>query len=190
MERRKFIKGVSISTIGLAALGTEVFSKSAVEISNLTNGGGGFEDFMSDESMYHHLVYFQYLYKNRRKHFFEYELHQRFFEQFSSEPRPPSAFLKEKFEKQFGSFEGFKRIFTQKALEQDEPSWLAVIQSGNLLEIKTTNENLSQNAIILLDLWEHSYYLDYQDNIEKYVENFWKALDWQQIEKGLKGVKT
>lgn len=91
----------------------------------------------------------------------------------------------------FGSFENFKTAFTAEANRQfgSAWTWLVVDRYGKLQITSTQNQDnpLMRNAavpgtpIIALDLWEHSYYLDYQNRRGSYVEAFFDVLNWQFI---------
>ncbi len=93
--------------------------------------------------------------------------------------------IKEKIDKQFGSFDNFKKEFVDKAKSIFGSGWLWLVQKGNKLElIPTHNQDnplmVDKNVKILLgvDVWEHAYYLQYGPDREKYLKNFLKAVDW------------
>ena len=95
--------------------------------------------------------------------------------------------------KEFGSFDEFKARFTQAAvtLFGSGYAWLTVNPQENKLEIIQTHnaENpLKEGKIPLLnlDVWEHAYYLDVQNLRAKYVENFWKIVNWKAVEQRYK----
>lgn len=101
----------------------------------------------------------------------------------------PCEKMKELLQKEFGSFEEFKKRFTQAALTLFGSGyvWLTVTPQKNKLEIVQTRnaENpLKEGKIPLLnlDVWEHAYYLDVQNLRAKYVENFWKIVNWKAVE--------
>ena len=93
--------------------------------------------------------------------------------------------IKEKIDKQFGSFDNFKKEFIDKAKSIFGSGWLWLVQKGNKLElIPTHNQDnplmVDKNVKILLgvDVWEHAYYLQYGPDREKYLKNFLKAVNW------------
>lgn len=95
----------------------------------------------------------------------------------------------------FGSFENFKETFTQAALSLFGSGyvWLIADEKGHLRVIQTINGDnpLKNNALPLLnlDLWEHAYYLDVQNLRARYVENFWKIINWKIVEQRLACIK-
>ena len=93
--------------------------------------------------------------------------------------------IKEKIEKQFGSFDSFKKDFIEQAKGVFGSGWLWLVQKGNKLKfIPTHNQDnplmFDKNVKILLgvDVWEHSYYIQYGPDREKYLKNFLKIVDW------------
>ena len=89
----------------------------------------------------------------------------------------------------FGTFEAFKTAFTKSALELFGSGWTWLVKNsaGSLAIINTSNANnpLSNNEIPLLvcDVWEHAYYIDYRNARAKYLENFWHIVNWQFVNK-------
>ncbi|MDE6879272.1 MAG: Fe-Mn family superoxide dismutase, partial [Odoribacter sp.] len=101
----------------------------------------------------------------------------------------PCERMMEAIRKEFGGFDEFKAQFTQAAvtLFGSGYAWLTVSPQENKLEIIQTHnaENpLKEGKIPLLnlDVWEHAYYLDVQNLRAKYVENFWKIVNWNAVE--------
>lgn len=88
----------------------------------------------------------------------------------------------------FGSFDGFKEKFTTAALNQFGSGWAwLVLDSNKKLSIITTSNQdspLSQNLkpILNLDIWEHAYYLKYQNRRAEYIENWWHVVNWDQVQ--------
>lgn len=82
----------------------------------------------------------------------------------------------------FGSVDVFKEAFTKAALGQFGSGWAWLVRDGNgKLEVYSTLNQDSplsngHTPIIALDVWEHAYYLRYQNRRPEYVENFWKLL--------------
>ncbi len=94
--------------------------------------------------------------------------------------------LKELLEKNFGSVEKFKEEFTNAALTQFGSGWAWLVLDGKELKIvKTSNQDtpISQGLkpVLALDVWEHAYYLKYQNKRPDYVENFWNVVNWGEV---------
>jgi superoxide dismutase, Fe-Mn family len=90
----------------------------------------------------------------------------------------------------FGSFDKFKRHFSEAAKNVEAVGWAILVWSprSNRLEILQAekHQNLSQWDVIpllVLDVWEHAYYLQYENNRGKYVDNWWNVVNWKTVEK-------
>ncbi len=89
----------------------------------------------------------------------------------------PTGDLKAMIEKTFGSYETFAADFKQAAVTQFGSGWAwLVIEKGNLRIMKTPNADLPMvhgtTALLTCDVWEHAYYLDYQNRRPDYVDTF------------------
>ncbi len=87
----------------------------------------------------------------------------------------------------FDSFDGFKAEFTAKATSLFGSGWTWLVKTNNSLEIinlPNQDNPLSQGKIPLLaiDLWEHAYYLKYQNRRPEYVEGFWHIINWNHVD--------
>ena len=100
----------------------------------------------------------------------------------------PSGDLGKAIDKKFGSFEAFKEQFTASAtnLFGSGWAWLVVDPSGDLSVTTTPNQDnpVSQGLkpIFGLDVWEHAYYLKYQNRRPEYITAFWNVVSWANIE--------
>ncbi len=87
----------------------------------------------------------------------------------------------------FGGFESFKQKMNAAALAVFGSgwAWLCKDAASNLVIVGTPNQDspVSQGLapIMTIDVWEHAYYLKYQNRRNEFVENFWNMLDWQKI---------
>ena len=116
--------------------------------------------------------------------------HTLYFQQFTPAPTQlePKGKLAEAIKRDFGNFENFKDQMTQAAttLFGSGWAWLAMDKDGNLSIIKEANGSnpLRQGMKPLLgfDVWEHAFYLDYQNRRTDHLANLWKIIDWQVIE--------
>lgn len=88
----------------------------------------------------------------------------------------------------FGSFEKMKAEFNAAAAGQFGSgwAWLVFDENEDLKVISTANQDspltLGYQRIIGLDVWEHSYYLQYQNRRPDYIEAFWNCVNWEQAE--------
>ncbi|MCD7962503.1 MAG: superoxide dismutase [Rikenellaceae bacterium] len=112
-----------------------------------------------------------------------------FFDQFSANPQPrPSGNIAGAIEDQFGSFEGFKKKFTEAGTTLFGSGWVWLYRDnqGNLKISQESNAGnpLKQGyqPIMTCDVWEHAYYIDYRNKLPDYLEAFWNILDWAVIE--------
>jgi superoxide dismutase, Fe-Mn family len=111
-------------------------------------------------------------------------------------PKPslePSGKLKLAIYEKWGSLDKFKEEFNKAALSRFGSgwAWLSVKSDGSLEICSTPNQDnplmpgagCSGNPILCLDVWEHAYYLKYQNRRAEYVNAFWSVLDWKVVEK-------
>ena len=103
----------------------------------------------------------------------------------------PQGELLSSIEKTFGNFDSFKSEFTQAALTRFGSGWAWLVKQsdGSLAVTSTPNQDsplMSGVAdcfgtpIIGLDVWEHAYYLNYQNRRPDYVSGFWNIVDWER----------
>lgn len=86
----------------------------------------------------------------------------------------------------FGNFENFKKQFTDAALNRFGSGWAwLVLNKGKLEVLSTANQDnpVSEGKIPILgiDVWEHAYYLKYQNRRAEYVEAFWNIINWEEV---------
>ena len=89
----------------------------------------------------------------------------------------PTGELAERINAAFGSFEAFKTAFSEAAMTQFGSGWAWLVQEGDTLKIvKTANADTplvhGQTALLTCDVWEHAYYLDYQNRRKDFVQVF------------------
>ncbi len=87
----------------------------------------------------------------------------------------------------FGSFAEFKTKFSQAAIGRFGSGWAWLhVQDGKLVVDSTPNQDAPVMAgakpVVGLDVWEHAYYLKYQNRRPDYVEAWWNVVDWKQAE--------
>lgn len=99
----------------------------------------------------------------------------------------PTESLLSQIVKDFGSFDAFTALFKQACLTQFGSGWGWLVWDGEKLQItKTANGDLpmvhGQHALLTCDVWEHAYYLDYQNRRADYVDVFLNHLvDWDKV---------
>jgi len=110
-----------------------------------------------------------------------------------NEDNRPKGELLQILEDEFGSFERFKKEFSQAAVSAEGSGWavLNFCQKLNrplISQIEKHNINVypSFKILLVLDVWEHAYYLDYKNDRAKFVENFWNIVNWEEAAKRLK----
>ena len=116
--------------------------------------------------------------------------HNQYFGQFSGNPQKsvPTGQLAEAINSQFGSFEAFKEEFQKKGatLFGSGWVWLSADQDGKLVITQEPNAaNPVQKGLkplLTFDVWEHAYYLDYQNRRPDHLAALWQIIDWKLIE--------
>lgn len=123
-----------------------------------------------------------------RNHGGGYYHHNLWWQQFN--PRKggqPTGSLAAAFNDTFGSFEGFKEKMNAAAMGifGSGWAWLCKDAAGKLLITTTPNQDspVSQalQPLLTIDVWEHAYYLKYQNRRNEFVDDFWNMLDWEKI---------
>jgi Fe-Mn family superoxide dismutase len=106
----------------------------------------------------------------------------------------PKGELAKALDAEFGKFERFKKEFTQTATSVEGSGWAALSYCRTtgrpiIMQIEKHNVNVIPGFVILmvLDVWEHAYYLDYKNDRAKFVEAFWNIVNWDEVNKRLAG---
>ena len=107
----------------------------------------------------------------------------------------PTGELADAIRKKFGSFENFKEQFSTTAAGQFGSGWgwLCVTADGDLKVISTANQDSPYmhglTPILGVDVWEHAYYLHYQNRRPDYIAAFWNVVNWDQVNKNYLAAK-
>jgi superoxide dismutase, Fe-Mn family len=108
----------------------------------------------------------------------------------------PGGAIADAINKEFGSFERFKKEFSATASTTEGSGWAALVMHPCIgrpliMQIEKHNVNVypTFNVLMVMDVWEHAYYVDYQNLRPKYVEAFWNIVNWDQVNKNMSFVK-
>jgi len=100
----------------------------------------------------------------------------------------PGGVIADKLEKEFGSFNRFKEEFTQTAASVEGSGWAALSYCKKtnrpiIMQIEKHNTNVYPmfRILMVLDVWEHAYYLDYKNDRAKFIDAFWNIVNWDVV---------
>lgn len=104
----------------------------------------------------------------------------------------PAGILGNEIKGEFGSFERFKKEFTQAALSVEGSGWAALsycrrTERPLIMQIEKHNVNVYPmfRIILVLDVFEHAYYIDYKNDRARFVDAFWNIVNWDEAGKRL-----
>ncbi|SHS37728.1 Probable superoxide dismutase (Mn) [Mycobacteroides abscessus subsp. abscessus] len=104
----------------------------------------------------------------------------------------PTGKLLEEINKYFGHFNAFKKHFTEAAKAVEGSGWAILVWSprSRHLEILQSEKHMNLTQwdtipLLPLDVWEHAYYLQYNNNRADYVSNWWNVVNWRKVEERL-----
>lgn len=106
----------------------------------------------------------------------------------------PTGELAEAINSTFGSFDAFKEKFAQAAATRFGSGWAWLIVNNGQLEVTSTPNQDSplmegKTPILGLDVWEHAYYLKYQNRRPDYISAFWNVVNWDEVAKRYSAAK-
>jgi Superoxide dismutase len=103
--------------------------------------------------------------------------------------------IKKTIDEEYGSLDRFKKLFSQTAASVEGSGWAALaycrkINRPIIMQIEKHNINVypTFKIIMVLDVWEHAYYLDYKNDRGKFIEAFWNIVNWNEINKRLENI--
>ena len=109
--------------------------------------------------------------------------------------KEPGGALADALKKEFGSFERFKKEFSAAAASTEGSGWAALAWCGMtgrplIMQIEKHNVNVypTFRIIMVLDVWEHAYYLDYKNERPRFVDAFWNIVNWDEVNKRLEAI--
>jgi Fe-Mn family superoxide dismutase len=106
-------------------------------------------------------------------------------------PNLPEGKLAEAINRDFKTFDDFKKEFTEKSTKLFGSGWCwLILQNGKLKTVTTSNQDnpamnidVEKGKVVLgLDVWEHAYYLKYQNKRADYINNWWNVVNWKKAE--------
>lgn len=110
----------------------------------------------------------------------------------------PSGALADAINSAFGSFDNFKDQFSSAAGSRFGSGWAWLVVNGGKLEVTSTPNqdnplmdvaDVKGKPILGLDVWEHAYYLKYQNRRPDYVSNFWNVINWDEVARRYEAAK-
>jgi len=121
-----------------------------------------------------------------------FKLHNKFWENMAPAGKggggAPKGGLAKAIDSEFGKFDRFKKEFTQAAGSAEGSGWAALTfcrKTGRLLIIQIEKHNTNVipgfEILMVLDVWEHAYYLDYKNDRAKFVDAFWNLVNWDVV---------
>ena len=117
--------------------------------------------------------------------------HSLFWQILTPKKTEPSEKMLEKINGAFGNYDSFLADFSDAALKRFGSGWAWLeLNKLGVLEISSTANQDSplmegKRPILGLDVWEHAYYLSYQNRRGDYIQSFWHIVNWEQVEKNL-----
>jgi superoxide dismutase, Fe-Mn family len=100
----------------------------------------------------------------------------------------PSGTIAKLIDEEYGSFDRFKKIFSQTASSVEGSGWAALTfcrqtQRPVVMQVEKHNVNVYPmfKILMVLDVWEHAYYLDYKNDRGKFIESFWNIVNWPEV---------
>ena len=107
----------------------------------------------------------------------------------------PKGALLEAIKKNFESWDKFKTEFTNQSATLFGSGWAWLVKNGDgslaIVQTKDAENPLTddQKPLLTCDVWEHAYYIDYRNERPKYIDAFWKVVNWEFVESQLQSVR-
>jgi len=102
----------------------------------------------------------------------------------------PAGAIAKRIDEEYGSFDRFKKLFSAAATSAEGSGWAALswCRKTNrpiIMQIEKHNANVYPmfSILMVIDVWEHAYYLDYKNDRSKFVEAFWNIANWAEVDK-------
>lgn len=160
-----------------------------IEIVKLSYGEGALSPVLGTNSVRYHYGKLAHGYAdrfNRRQgdRAFNYAgawLHNLLFTQFRA-PRnnnKPNGPIGNLIKSKYKDWDNFKEKFAEAALKVQGSGWVYLARDGSIKTIQ--NHQVKNDILILVDMWEHAYNLDYGADKKRYLENIWRIMDWNVL---------
>ncbi len=111
-------------------------------------------------------------------------------------PTSPDVLLMEQINKDFESYEKFKEQFSASSKAVEASGWNLLVWEPRFKKLEILQCEKHQNLtlwgcipLFVLDMWEHSYFLQYKENREEYIKAFWNIVNWNEVNKRWKKIK-
>ena len=122
-------------------------------------------------------------------------LNHSFFWQILKKDVPLSGAIAEAINKKFKSFDRFKEQFSAESASLFGSGWTwLVLKKGKLKIVSTANQesplSKGQSPLLVIDVWEHAYYLRYQNRRAEYISNFFNLINWEKVNELLEKAKS
>ena len=157
----KFVKAIENTEMENMKI-EEIFEQMSKYPDGVKNNGGGF---------YNHSIFWKIMTPDSDK--------------------KPSGELNDAITKFFGTFENFKEEFSKAAATRFGSGWAWLLKknNGELVISSTPNQDnplmditeINGTPLLCLDVWEHAYYLKYQNRRPEYIEAFWNVVNWKEV---------
>ena len=120
--------------------------------------------------------------------------HSLFWEMLTPDSSEPSGDVKDAIESKFGSLDAFKEEFEAAGAGRFGSGWAwLVVNNGELEVVSTPNQDNpitdGKTPILGVDVWEHAYYLKYQNKRPEYLKAFWNVVNWEKVNELYKAAK-
>jgi Superoxide dismutase len=126
-------------------------------------------------------------------------LHSLFWENLAPEGRggggKPTGAIAKVIDEEYGSYERFKKLFSMTAASAEGSGWAALTfcmgtKRPIIMQVEKHNTNVypAFRILLVLDVWEHAYYLDYKNDRGKFVEAFWNIVNWAEVNSRLEKI--
>ena len=109
--------------------------------------------------------------------------------------REPGGVLADALKNEFGSFDRFRKEFSSAAAGTEGSGWAALARcglTGRLLTMQIEKHNVNVfphlRILMVLDVWEHAYYLDYRNERPRFIEAFWNIVNWDEVNRRLEAL--